>query len=85
MRPANVLIHQQDWVRRDLSLPRLEMHILWELPASFVDEDWTLALSTVIEATDGTKSYWALAHAPGPPDFHNPDCFTATLPAPTRA
>jgi len=41
-----------------------------------------LGLSAVIEAKDGTKSYWALAHAPGPPDFHNPDCFIATLPAP---
>ena len=41
-----------------------------------------LGLTAVIEAKDGTKSYWALAHAPGPPDFHNPDCFIATLPAP---
>ena len=44
-----------------------------------------LGLSAVIEETDGTKSYWALAHAPGPPDFHNPACFTATLPAPAGA
>jgi hypothetical protein len=44
--------------------------------------DWTLGLTAIIEAMDGTKSYWALAHAPGPPDFHNPDCFIATLPAP---
>ncbi|MET3826101.1 hypothetical protein ABIC16_001794 [Sphingomonas sp. PvP055] len=42
-------------------------------------------LSAVIEETNGTKSYWALAHAPGPPDFHNRDCFIATLPAPTGA
>ena len=42
-------------------------------------------LSAVIEETDGTKSYWALAHAPGPPDFHNPACFTATLPPPARS
>ena len=38
--------------------------------------------TAVIEELDGTKSYWALAHAPGPPDFHNRDCFIATLPAP---
>ncbi len=42
-----------------------------------------MGLAAVIEETDGTKSYWALAHAPGPPDFHNRDCFIATLPAPT--
>ena len=41
-----------------------------------------MGLSAVIEERDGTKSYWALAHAPGPPDFHNRDCFIATLPAP---
>lgn len=43
---------------------------------------WNVGLSAVIEETDGTKSYWALAHAPGPPDFHNRDCWTARLPAP---
>lgn len=41
-----------------------------------------IGLSAVIEARDGTKSYWALAHAPGPPDFHRRDCFTTTLAAP---
>ena len=42
-----------------------------------------MGLSAVIEELDGTKSYWALAHVPGPPDFHNRDCFIATLPAPS--
>lgn len=44
-----------------------------------------MGLSAVIEERDGTKSYWALAHAPGSPDFHNRDCFIATLPAPSAA
>lgn len=44
-----------------------------------------LALSAVIEEVDGTKSYWALAHAPGKPDFHHPSCFAAPLPAPEDA
>ena len=39
-----------------------------------------VGLSAVVEATDGSKSYWALAHPDGPPDFHNPACFIATLP-----
>lgn len=43
---------------------------------------WNVGLSAVIEEIDGTKSYWALAHAPGSPDFHNRDCWTARLPAP---
>lgn len=33
------------------------------------------AISAVIEEADGTKSYWALAHAPGKPDFHHADAF----------
>ncbi len=44
-----------------------------------------LALSAVIEERDGTKSYWALAHPPGQPDFHHPDCFALTLPPPGQS
>lgn len=47
--------------------------------------DWQVGLSAVIEETDGTKSYWALRHPPGPPDFHHPDCFALTLAAPDPA
>lgn len=43
-------------VRVDLALP----------PAGPV----RLGLTAVIEAADGGLSYWALAHSPGPPDFH---------------
>jgi hypothetical protein len=39
-----------------------------------------MGLSAVIEEKDGTKSYWALAHPPGKPDFHHPDCFVLELP-----
>ncbi|MFL9841300.1 DOMON-like domain-containing protein [Sphingomonas sp. ST-64] len=41
-----------------------------------------IALSAVIEETDGTKSYWALAHPSDKPDFHHPDGFVLELPAP---
>jgi hypothetical protein len=44
-----------------------------------------LAISAVMEARDGSKSYWALHHAPGDPDFHHPDCFTLRLAAPGGA
>jgi hypothetical protein len=36
---------------------------------------WRLGLSALIEDTSGRKSYWALAHPPGKPDFHHTDCF----------
>lgn len=39
-----------------------------------------LGLSAVIEEAGGRKSYWALAHPPGKPDFHHSDCFALELP-----
>ena len=39
----------------------------------------SIALSAVIEETDGAMSYWALTHAPGRPDFHHTDCFALEL------
>ena len=36
----------------------------------------------VIEAVDGSVSYWALAHPAGKPDFHHPDGFALQLPPP---
>jgi hypothetical protein len=41
-----------------------------------------LGLSAVIEETSGAKSYWALAHPPGRPDFHHADGFALMLDAP---
>ena len=40
-----------------------------------------LGLSAVIAGKGGGKSYWALAHPAGKPDFHHPDCFALELPA----
>ena len=45
---------------------------------------WRIGLTAVIEALDGEKSYWALAHPEGPPDFHDEVCFAARLAAPER-
>ena len=38
-----------------------------------------LALAAVIEDHNGRRSYWALEHPPGRPDFHHPDSFTMEL------
>lgn len=38
-----------------------------------------LALSAVIEDGEGGLSYWALAHAPGKPDFHHAEAFALKL------
>ncbi|KRA83295.1 hypothetical protein ASD76_04350 [Altererythrobacter sp. Root672] len=47
--------------------------------------DCAMGMSAVLEEQGGVKSYWALAHPDGAPDFHSPACFTATLPAPGAA
>ncbi len=41
---------------------------------------WRVGLCAVIEESRGRKSWWALAHPPGEPDFHHEDCFTLELP-----
>ena len=55
----------------------------WALGATIAvpaDIEWQLGLSAILEETDGTKSYWALAHPEGDkPDFHDPVCFAARL------
>ena len=50
----------------------LELDRLFCLPRKVL---WRLGLSALIEDTSGRKSYWALAHPPGKPDFHHADCF----------
>jgi hypothetical protein len=47
---------------------------------SALEGELQIGLSAIIEARDGTKSYWALAHPDGPPDFHHDACFAASLP-----
>jgi len=41
-----------------------------------------VGLSAVIEAADGTLSYWALKHPGEKPDFHHPDSFALELALP---
>jgi hypothetical protein len=55
-----------------------------EIAAAFdltfaLGEPWRLGVSAVIEESDGAKSYWALRHAPGKPDFHHADSFAYEL------
>jgi hypothetical protein len=54
---------------------RVEHELVW--PFAF---HCRVGLSAIVEEADGTKSYWALAHPPGEPDFHHPDCFAVELP-----
>lgn len=78
-------------VAEDIGAPRIEVqsdHGSYVLQASIVLDclssltrkaAWRLGLSAVVEDTSGLKSYWALAHPPGKPDFHHDDCFAHTM------
>lgn len=61
---------------------RVKFTVVLALPPGYGERHLDIALAAITEETDGTKSYWALAHPPGKPDFHHPACFAATLPAP---
>jgi len=70
-------------VAREIATPRIKIQSspgLYTLQAA-VELDPALplsrlGLSAVIEEAGGNKSYWALAHPAGKPDFHHSDCFT---------
>ncbi len=46
---------------------------------------WRIGLAAVLEDTDGALAYWALAHPPGRPDFHDHMGFALTLDRPQVA
>ncbi|HWT13917.1 MAG TPA: DOMON-like domain-containing protein [Allosphingosinicella sp.] len=72
-------------IRRSTDGGRLRLHGSFALGGTpFLPplEAWCLGLAAVIEEADGRKSYWAVAHPPGKPDFHHPDCFAVELPPP---
>lgn len=53
-----------------------ELHVAFDLPGA---TPWRLGLSAVIEEISGQKSYWALAHPAGKPDFHQDAGFAIAI------
>ncbi|MEZ6028335.1 MAG: DOMON-like domain-containing protein [Hyphomonadaceae bacterium] len=53
---------------------------LGALPDLAGDGPWSVGISTIIEESNGRKSFWALAHPQGKADFHHPDSFALELP-----
>jgi hypothetical protein len=74
---ASAFAMRSDDKRLELSVS-LALDRLMDLTA---DAAWRIGLSAVIEEANGRRSYWALAHPPGKPDFHHSDCFVLTLPS----
>lgn len=78
--------YREGMAEADVRAPylRMEDNLTWFAFGATIavdaEHEWRLGLSAVLEEADGTKSYWALAHAdPGKPDFHAADCFVAKL------
>ena len=69
-------IEVQSAAGRYTLLAKLELDALSSLPSN---SGWHLGLAAVVEETDGNKSYWALAHPAGKPDFHHADGFALEL------
>jgi hypothetical protein len=70
----------------DIDAPQIEVQSTAEryalrvaLQLTGLSLPFRLGLSAVIEETSGGKSYWALAHPPGKPDFHHSDCCALEL------
>lgn len=59
------------------NVTHIDLETLLHLPSG--DAPWRVGLSAVIEQNNGEKSYWALAHPPGKPDFHHDDGFAIEL------
>jgi hypothetical protein len=57
----------------------LELDAVISLDGLAPGERLALALSVVIEDSEGKLSYWALRHPPGKPDFHHPEAFALEL------
>ncbi|HWE46440.1 MAG TPA: DOMON-like domain-containing protein [Caulobacteraceae bacterium] len=59
----------------------IELQAAIELPEVIASmHPLRLGLSAVIEDVHGGRTYWALAHAPGKPDFHHAHAFASELP-----
>ncbi len=59
-----------------------ETHYALEATVSLPHGLWEASLSAVIHERNDIKSYWALNHPPGEPDFHHKDCFALKLAPP---
>jgi hypothetical protein len=74
-RPPDICAHQT--ADRFMLSVAVDLDLRPDLPATAA---LRLALAAVVEDVDHRISYWALAHAPGKPDFHRAEGFLLSLP-----
>lgn len=61
--------------RNDQNLELIAIIALGDVTSDLLKSSLSVNLTAVIEASDGSKSYWALRHVSTRPDFHDRDCF----------
>lgn len=69
----------------DASDTHFALEVELTLPDQWRDGPLWIGLTAVIAESGDIKSYWALSHPPGKPDFHHRDCFALYLEAPSAA
>ncbi|HVY87914.1 MAG TPA: DOMON-like domain-containing protein [Hyphomonadaceae bacterium] len=74
--PAPSTVFKADAKRLELAVT-LDLSKVLELP---LEAPWRAGITAIIEEASGAKSYWALAHPQGNPDFHHADSFALDLP-----
>ncbi len=65
----------------DVSDSHVAMEVMLGLPDMWGEAALNASFSAVVSENSGPKSFWALSHPPGKPDFHHKDCFTHQLKA----
>ena len=78
---ADMEIPDDPEIHLDASETHLALEAEFTLPDRFVGQTLAASFSVIIEETDGTKSFWAVTHPAGEPEFHHRDCFSVTLEA----
>lgn len=46
-----------------------------DIKGEFPEGEWDINATAILENIEGDKSYLALTHGKGEPDFHSPECF----------
>jgi hypothetical protein len=67
--PEISVMRGSDFLQLDVTLA-LEMR----------EPQYQVGISAIVEERGGRRSFWALNHPSGEPDFHHPDCFALKLP-----
>ncbi len=76
---SNLSLLNEPEIYMDYSDTHFALEVTLDLPDIWGSAPLEAGFSAVVAEQSGEKSYWALTHAPGQPDFHHGDCFSHKL------